>query len=510
MEQFPFSSVTLYGSETPDSWKFIQATSELAHQISRTALKAAWRIDDRLRTTEQPGSQYPHQNIALEIYSPAELEALPEFWATDVPDKVFPSRPIYTITSTLALDMAYPNENVLLWAPIDHQPSEVQTHRGLGLSIFSGFMRGLGFSLGRKDECLWLGSQVDGEQFIIEDTIARNGPAIDDAIVSTFFDVPGIETFLHTNATDLHLHPMLRHITQAVLKPDAPEGQGPEIERYIDTLLETMYRTMGTREGWYSSLEGLLKHKQTSRLPNGFNADQFEHYLATTAKQGEPVPRASRAMVLEVDPERLFSLVPVYIFPISTRPPEAIIPAPCLPTTAVTAVYVEDDGFRNDIPGQFQPILKPLRTLAVDAWLPDSNGKHLTPQQTASLEADPATPLCIGRYANDPKWAQHIAAGDMAPWWTGIGKDARKPAGTTEHVLRQVVQAHVKESHVLRSQHMAEDARERLRRELVEAIMKEVTLPSVRSVRMLEGANTDRYYNEPPYTLQGVQKAAIG
>jgi hypothetical protein len=479
----------------------------LGKEITDIVFATAAKIDNRLIEIEtKPGvaHAYEAQRTVIDMYSPDRRETgLPEFYATLRPREIFTSPLIYSVSSLHALENFPVGEqgnefdDILLWPPIDHDWARIQTHRGLGLRTFTGFMRGLGMSLGRKDECLWFGSQIDGEQFNIEDSIARSGPGIDEAIVTTFFDVPDVATFLRTDVSLLRIHPKLAEVVRRITHNDTTRDH--DSSQYIDLLLDTMYTTMGTREGWFTIVEKLLKYGEMSQLPEKFSLEMFERYFTRTAKKGVPITKASQAIILEVNPDILFTYIPLYIFPLSTRPPESIIPVPLLPTEAVTGIYLE--GIPDMVPERFRSVVRPLGAIATSAWLTDSNGAHITPQQAKNVSVDRTAPLCVLRYNADPAeiWAKHLAAGNIAPWSEGADS-IRKPNVVVRQALRHMILTKARASGLV-EQYMEFTTNDEQAAEerIMVAAMKKVALYPVQYMRRLNGAFDASYYDEPDY-----------
>jgi hypothetical protein len=459
-------------------------------QIREGVIQTARRIGSRVISGKFSST---NQYTAIDMYRPVNTVPFEEFWVTDRPEKVFPTTPIYTVTSSLALESPL-EDDVLLWSPIDHSGEEIHTHRGLGLRVFSNFMRGLGIRLGRKDECLWFGSQVDGEQFKIEDEIAQAGPAIDEEVISTFFNVSTVDDFMNDPSCKLHSQ-LVRVIQSAVERQPSVYQSDPECRAYINRLLDTMHRTMGVREGWFTVLEEILKQSRESKIPTGFNLAQFERSLIKAVREGLPIPKSSQAIVLEVDSREIFRHMPIFVFPLSTRPPDTIIPAPLLPASAVTAVYTEH-GLPDSTPERFRYLQKPLAQLSIEKWLTNSVGEHITPQRARSSTVNPTAPLCALRYAQSPAavWAKHIAAGDIAPWWEAIFP-LISPANITDQVLGELVLMRARESGMLdKLQSVAKD-KETIGQQFLQNATCNAILPCVKGVNDLEGVMLPSYYS---------------
>jgi hypothetical protein len=163
-----------------------QAIGSLAVEINLAALQAVEQIADIV--TETYPTRNPILQRSLESYMPEEVPH-GEFWISSRPAEVFSSEPVFTVTSTLALETPQTllDEDTLLIIPIDQKGEEVATHRGIGLPLFSEFMYQLtGSTMGRKDDCVWLGAQVDMEQVMLEDRIAQKGPQLDEEIREIF------------------------------------------------------------------------------------------------------------------------------------------------------------------------------------------------------------------------------------------------------------------------------------------------------------------------------------
>jgi hypothetical protein len=429
------------------------------------------------------------------MYMPNTLP-FPEFWITDKPGEVFPSNPLYTVTSSLALEGSM-QDSVLLRAPVDHEVEEIQTHRGLGLTLFSEVMYQFGFTLGRKDECLWLGSQIDGEQFKLEDEIAQKGPEIDTEILSVFFDISDVEEFMKTPRDELHLHPQLQKLVQMLYDKiwhridSTPDllTEDPIYRKYADHLLDTMYRNMGIRDGWYNAIEKVLRFGQYTHISSTkfHHPVVLEHHLIDAAKHGIRTPKASHAIVIGVDPTKLFESIPAYVFPLSGRPPDAIVPAPMIPLAAVSAIYSESV---ITLPEHLQGLQKSITELDTDKWLADHNGRHIDPTQARAMESSPTQPLCAVRYANNPisVWANHIAAGNIAPWWNDIrGYNLGNPQNIGEQCVQECVLAKAYETGLLGKLIATAGDVKLAQEQFLGQVASDITLPSIKSVKDLEG-----------------------
>jgi hypothetical protein len=460
--------------------------SDLVRQVESVAADTARRIGERV-VREGFHSSSQLQPVALDMYMPASA-SFREFWVTDRPDQIYASTPLYTVTSSLALETPIQQEGVLLWSPIDHAVDGIRTHRGFGLGIFSEFMEQLGIKLGRKDYFLWFGSEIDGEQLKLEDEIARRGPETDNEILSIFFNMSDVDAFMRSSDGHVHLHPQLAKMAQSISSRKMDTyAQDPESRQYVDRLLEGMRRNMGVRDGWFNALEAILKNEQQSEVSPDLNIDKFERELIQAAKNNLPIPKPSRAIVLEIDPHKIFEQIPIYVFPLSARPPDTIVPVPMLPAEAVTAIYIESP---LELPERFQALQKPLGMLAAQSWLTDATGRYVDLTLARSIETDPRTPLCAVRYAHPPvaTWANHISLGNIAPWWQDVSvTDLRDPSDMAEQSLRQLILTKARVSGLV-EQLISVAGSEWLAEELILTSSGRVKLPSVRSVTGLEGA----------------------
>jgi hypothetical protein len=301
---------------------------------------------------------------------------------------------------------------------------------------------------------------------------------------------------MKTPDDSLRLHPELAKIIAAIAgrKGDIYD-EDPDSRKYIDSLLHTMHRTTGVRESWYNALENLLKYGRYSQVPATLTPGSFEHRLIEAAKSSPPITKASQAIVLEVDPLKIFQEIPIYVFPVSTRPPGEIIPAPLLPAEAVTAIYAETT--LRDAPERFRGLQKPLGSLATNQWLTDASGIRITPALARKSGVNPAAPVCAVRYAENPAgvWAKHIASGNIVPWWEDAAHGGQADGAIAGRVLEEVVRLQLRSPETLQSPALTAEATEEIEQWLIQATLQKMRLRSVRSVKNLEGWMLPGYYS---------------
>lgn len=419
--------------------------------VQAAGYATARRIASKVDTFNPPDylRSYIPEN-APSSFGPLQL-ADEGVWVTDSPSAVFGGSKLYTVTSSQALRNAQGGS--LLVPAEQHLTQGVVTHRGLGLQLFPTFMRLLrGGNLGQKDRFVWLGPQIDGEQFAIEDTIAQQGTQLDKAISAVFFgdteltfdrEVPGEMPVRHFK--DPHLHPMLKNLITAISQGRARKfyTQSEECQVYVGQLLDSLSHDMAVREGWYNTLEYTLKGMVPPQV--NIDPDAFEQTLIASVNHPLPAQGTSQAVVLEIDPDVLFAETPIYPFVLSSRPPGTIVPAAHVPARAVSAVYVEGSQDPSTQLGVFAARRRLISELPADAWLSDAQGKQVQPADVRVRGVDPREPVCQLRYDNNSRgpedaWAALIRDGVIAPWV--IGADSTcidRPRGFSDQVVAKVV-----------------------------------------------------------------------
>ncbi len=407
---------------TRETRQNIEAQSELlVSEIQHTVLDTAKRITTNIDPNNLPSF--------LKFYPIRDVHE-PTIFLTDRPKAIFGgNETLYTITSTLALENV--RDGNLLTPAKTHSffGPNIQTHRGIGLALFSTLMTKLGFSLNAKDQFVWLGPKIDGEQFVLEDNIAHHSELVDTNIASIFFDHTDLKKYDH----NLNLNPRLHRLLTSIGDGQILYDRDHEITHYVDELLDTLHRYTGVREGWFNALEGICKGTiSPNRVINPDDIDWHLTLIATTFAQS--VPRASQAIIVEVDTSKLMSSTPIFPFPLTHKHPDAIIPSPHLPLDAVKTVYAETP---LDLPGGFDIQVKTIEELPEDAWLKDGNNTTVSPTVARKNGVNPRSPVCAVRYSRSPfdVWAEHIENGDMAPLYGIPHVDLISPNSHTEHVL---------------------------------------------------------------------------
>jgi hypothetical protein len=476
-----------YNAYGVDDWPdYKRALGKLVVNINAAALASAERIGasyDEVTSTMTPILQR-----SIESYMPVTAPR-PELWASDDPEALFSDEPVLTASSTLVLDTSEEliRENTLLVPPIDHDAEELGTHRGIGLFIFSELMYQLtGSSMGRKDDYVWLGSKIDMEQVMLEGHIARKGPQLDTEIGSMLFA---------KTEDGFRLHPQLKQVMQTLYnkKWDSASSQtyaiDSEARTYVDKLLYTMYDDMGIRDGWYGDLQSMLKHGDTSLLPDSFHLGAFEAALVKSLDEALPTPKASEAMILEIDPVKVYKAIPFYIFPLTSRPPHTMMPAPCVPLDSLRAVYTESEIIA---PKWLKVPHKRFSDLSDHQILADQTGVPVTLSEARKRGGNPEEPLCILRYNTHPatEWGDCIGAGKTAPWWHDIDQpQLSTPRTAAEMALASLVMSRVRESPRIleRAVEHSGGSQDHAIQSLLGSAGLFMTIPSVRSVKELEG-----------------------
>lgn len=377
----------------------------LVEKMHNTGLRAAERIYNKLDLEGE-------HSYLLPYFAPGYSER--SIWLTDRPNKVFgANNKVFTITSSLVLQQGIEDGIILLpAAEQDGFHGQISSHRGIGLSIFSRLMKDLGFTLGAKDSFVWLGPEVDIEQFVIEDDIARKGTEVDIKIATLIFSHSDISQ----ESGRLELNPKLMRVLSFLGTGKNLYESEPESREYIETLLETLHKYTGVREGWFNALEGLLKGTIPPKMR--FNPAVFESRMLFAANHlVQPSSGESNAIVLEINMKRLLDDIPIFPFPMTSRPPDTIIPTPFAKLSHVDVVYAEKgklDGLVKT--GKF-PEIRDISDLPEEVCLRDKDGRHVTPDVVRRVGIDPRKPMCALRYNRNPVgiWANHIRNGDIAP-----------------------------------------------------------------------------------------------
>lgn len=306
----------------------------------------------------------------------------------------------------------------------------------------------LGFDLQSKDEFVWMGPNIDAEQLSLETAISRAGLQTDIDLINLLFETSKPEVYLQQN-NRLYLdqppiHPLLRIVMEAIGTDHHPYQTNEEVRSYIDQLLATLHRCTGVREGWYVLLEGILKGESTPpRTIDMFDLNDALGFALVYYAQ--PSIDATPMVVLEVDMAQLVSLLPIYFFPISDRPPHTIVPAIRLPREAVASVYTESE---LELP--FDGPIKPFSSLDQRVWLKDETGLPITPEAMMKRSSDPRKTLCALRYDMDPYkiWVEQFFAGNFAQFGSGP-QYLPTPTTKADHFLRQVMLQKAEEHNLL-------------------------------------------------------------
>ena len=329
---------------------------------------------------------------------------------------------LYSVTSTLALEKS-DEKSPLLVPAYSHlrEFDNVQTHRGIGLELTTTLMRQFGSNMGDKDPFVWLGPHIDPEQFFLDNKIAQKGSLVDQEMATLFFGHPEID-FIDDIKGDLQwarqaLHPVLKRVVEGIIDGRNLYEEDPESREYVDHFMATIHENFGLRDGWYTFLGNILKGKKPPpRIPD---KEGFADDLVTAAMESQPVPKASRAVVLAFNAQKLFDSMPIYPFPLTARPPDELVPAALVNEDALEGAFYF--GEKPDVLGRFNKMLYPVSNLPKEIWLRDKNDQYVTPSDVAMLGIDPDIPICIFRYNKTPEqvadqYCSEIIRGNIAPW----------------------------------------------------------------------------------------------
>ena len=435
-----------------------QGLEPIISTVNENSLLAARRIKSVLLSNRD-------QSYLKPLFLPEFSE--PEIYVTDRAEKIFgETQTIYTITSSLALENIRDGEILLPPSVHNEGTRQVSTHRGIGLALFSRLMRGFGFGVQAKDSFVWLGPKIDGEQFVLEDNIARSGHEVDRVLAEKLFAKSDVKK----DYAHLTLHPQLKAVIEAIGRGDNLYKSDQKIRQYIDDLLTNIHRYTGVREGWFNALEGLL----TGTIPPAKRIDPTDLDLSLTFVANQLAlesPKKSQAIVLAVDTQKLIELTPIYAFPLCSRPPDTIIPSLHVPLAAVKQIYSEESGL--DSPSH-KPIM-PISALPTDSWLQNDHGDYVTPEIARRNGINPRTPACLLRYNHDPvaTWARHIEAGDIAPYTATGWLDLCDPKSFTDQALQKIIIDRASQSGLLAEiEQITHDRNTATRRILADAMYK--------------------------------------
>jgi hypothetical protein len=351
----------------------------------------------------------------------------------------------------------------------------VATHRGIGLALFSRLMQGFGFGVGAKDSFVWLGPKIDGEQFVLEDNMAKSGHDIDKILAEQLFTHGDVKK----NYAQLALHPILKNVIETIGRGENLYESDEACRKYIDELLSNLHLYTGVREGWFNALEGLL----TGTIPPSKRIDPEDLDLSLTFVAHELAlesPKRSQAIVIAVDMQKLIELTPVYAFPLGSRPPETIVPSLHVPLDAVKQIYAES---RIDLPISDKPI-KLLSDLPTLNWLRDDQDNYVTPDRARRMGVNPRTPVCALRYNRNPvaTWASFIESGDIAPFSTTGWLDLCDPKTFTEHALRKIIVDRSAQSGLLTQVEQKMHDKDLATRRILSDLTYKLALPTVKFV----------------------------
>lgn len=235
---------------------------------------------------------------------------------------------------------------------------------------------------------------------------------------------------------------MLMKVVTAISKREQVYGKDQEINDYIDQLLQILHKYTGVREGWFLAIEDLLKGKtQAQRHVDPWHFDLSLWFAKKHLIQ--KVPHPSIPIILEIDLPELIKKIPIYLLPLSTRPPETIVPMTHLPISAISAVYLENDKLDQAANLGLPFPIKKVDSLAIETYLQDERGLHITPQIARDRGIDPKKPVCALRYDRNPTdvWSSHLLNQDIAPWAGRDTFDFFFDKGQTAQSLKKVILA---------------------------------------------------------------------
>ena len=344
---------------------------------------------------------------------------------TDCPKDVYGEGRLYTVTSALAVKTLEAGGKLL--PPVLHREHGVRTHKGLGLPLVLRFFECLigPDILGGKDYFLWMGHQIDPEQFRIENMIASMGPDVSQRIASLFFDPK----------SDLDRRPLF--LGQQVEQIIKLRGQGeslanyPELWARAEEILGGLAQLTGLRSGWYILLrESLLGEKGDRLAMDPFAIKLLLELVLEAGLESKKHDGPSQAVVLEIDTKRLFSqtgggrLYPVLF---DNRDPLKTVPAVSIGPEAVVRVLAANPAaLRSTV----------FEVVSIEELDKKNFLGHSRPSDFDVNELDPSNPCCSLRYSLKPDeqvqrwrdqrgaldsvslvklWREHLMAGRIAP-----------------------------------------------------------------------------------------------
>ncbi|MBU1085188.1 MAG: hypothetical protein ABIJ43_02090 [Candidatus Beckwithbacteria bacterium] len=371
---------------------------KLYAELKRTMRQPVERIAPQLNHFYPPDILRP--------YHPRSRYQEKYIFVTDKPEQLFGEGPVYSITSSLALENL--KKGFGLYPPETHYKLKIDTHRGVGIELFSRFMLNMGIDLDSKDAFVWSGRKIDAEQLVIEHRIANAGQTVDSQLTNILFesDQNGKKPF--------KLHPQLIELLTILDNGDKPSPDS-NINKYINTLLSILHQYTGIREGWYITLEQLLRGKITPEKKEKRLAimEIFLHSGLTYFSRQSPKP--SEAIILEIDTRKIFQKIPIFIFPVSDRPPDTIFPSIMIPPEAISKAFILPE---SNLTNSYSPIpLEPIKKIPPGSWMTDKTGYPINYQTVQTKEINPYSPLCSLRHKEVVSiWAQQILSGNITPW----------------------------------------------------------------------------------------------
>lgn len=319
---------------------------------------------------------------------------------TDSPSELLGTKPLYTITSTLAL-----GSDLLPYTYL-HIKNGL-THRGLSQALLQVFFTVFGDRIGTENvgSFVWCSPSIDPEQYVIETDIASRRQEFEERLISLLFDIPShIQDGWRQSLWDMRLNPNLIKLID-MLKNNQEADSDLLISQYVKELLQTFFQATGIRQRWYRELSDLLTGRTkassySDRASLDMLAFELQYALGRFSKTDSyrPLQPAPQIIVLEIDPQLTCVSPGLYAVQLGIRPLDTIIGMTSIPRSAITAAFTQDVvGLEagSDIK------IRTLDDIPDEAWL-TINGRPVRPQDIRHDELDPLNPLCNRRYEGDP------------------------------------------------------------------------------------------------------------
>jgi hypothetical protein len=325
---------------------------------------------------------------------------------TDQPKEVFGEEAVYHITSSLSLKSLQRGKDIV--PPLLHSDFKIETHRGMGLELWSRFGNALGLDFAGTFDFVWTGRQVDQEQLLIEDMLARKGKNLDEEITELLFNSQW--SIGSDPETIPILHPMLKKVFNKLEKGEKP-ADDPELKAFVEEFCKKAFLLFGVRDGWYTDMKSkLLGEVKIKNMYREFtNVNEFLLDIGRDFIPRHESP--SEAVIIKVDPRRNFNKKSIHAFPLTYRHPKLIVPFSRISADEVTDVYVRD-------PGKFDKSLVPSgANLHSFEEIPENErlGEKYF-KDVAYDQIDPNNPLCKMRYSGRAQdiWRKAFFDGKIA------------------------------------------------------------------------------------------------